>query len=231
MTPFRIEQIESTIDEYTYSSKDKLIDGELGNEGTFEEKDFNRKIEIEEREAFRVKLFLSMINQNQKTLVFCATQRHAAMVRDMINQYNESKNPNYCHRVTAEDGELGEKHLRDFQDNEKSIPTILTTSRKLSTGVDAPEVRNIVLMRPVKSMVEFKQIVGRGTRLADGKDYFTVYDFVKAHQHFNDDGGMVHLKPPTRKKNCKECGNATCTCDKPHKTVKSVIMIHVSVSR
>ena len=102
-----------------------------------------------------------MINQNQKTLVFCATQRHAAMVRDMINQYNDSKNPNYCHRVTAEDGELGEKHLRDFQDNEKTIPTILTTSRKLSTGVDAPEVRNIVLMRPIKSMVEFKQLWGR----------------------------------------------------------------------
>ena len=222
LTPFRIEQIESTIDKYTYSSKDKLIDGELGNEGTFEEKDFNRKIEIEEREAFRVKLFLSMINQNQKTLVFCATQRHAAMVRDMINQYNESKNPNYCHRVTAEDGELGEKHLRDFQDNEKSIPTILTTSRKLSTGVDAPEVRNIVLMRPVKSMVEFKQIVGRGTRLADGKDYFTVYDFVKAHEHFNDDewDGPPQEKPPTRKKNCKECGNSPCICDKPQKTCK-----------
>ena len=93
LTPFRVEQIESTIDEYTYSSKDKLIDGEIENEGTFGEKDFNRKIEIEEREAYRVKLFLSMINQNQKTLVFCATQRHAAMVRDMINQYNDSKIP------------------------------------------------------------------------------------------------------------------------------------------
>jgi type I restriction enzyme R subunit len=219
LTPFRVEQIESTIDEYTYSSKDKLIDGEIENEGTFGEKDFNRKIEIEEREAYRVKLFLSMINQNQKTLVFCATQRHAAMVRDMINQYNDSKNPNYCHRVTAEDGELGEKHLRDFQDNEKSIPTILTTSRKLSTGVDAPEVRNIILMRPVKSMVEFKQIVGRGTRLAEGKDYFTVYDFVKAHDHFNDDewDGPPQEAPPVKKRLCKECGKSPCNCDRPQK--------------
>jgi type I restriction enzyme R subunit len=89
-------------------------------------------------------------------------------------------------RVTANDGELGEQYLRDFQDNEKSIPTILTTSQKLSTGVDARNVRNIVLMRPINSMIEFKQIIGRGTRLYDGKDYFTIYDFVKAHHLFND---------------------------------------------
>ena len=65
-------------------------------------------------------------------------------------------------------------------------PTILTTSQKLSTGVDARNVRNIILMRPVNSMIEFKQIIGRGTRLFDGKDYFTIYDFVKAHHHFSD---------------------------------------------
>ena len=81
---------------------------------------------------------------------------------------------------------LGEQHLRDFQDNEKIIPTILTTSQKLSTGVDARNIRNIVLMRPINSMIEFKQIIGRGTRLYDGKDYFTIYDFVKAHHHFSD---------------------------------------------
>ena len=89
-------------------------------------------------------------------------------------------------RVTADDGKLGEQHLRDFQDNDKTIPTILTTSQKLSTGVDARNVRNIVLMRPIRSMIEFKQIIGRGTRTYDGKDYFTIYDFVKAHEHFND---------------------------------------------
>jgi len=76
--------------------------------------------------------------------------------------------------------------LREFQDNEKTIPTILTTSQKLSTGVDARNVRNIVLMRPVNSMIEFKQIIGRGTRLFDGKEYFTVYDFVDAYHHFAD---------------------------------------------
>jgi len=105
---------------------------------------------------------------------------HALAVRDLVNQMKASKDPDYCHRVTANDGELGNGYLRAFQNNEKTIPTILTTSQKLSTGVDARNIRNIVLMRPINSMIEFKQIVGRGTRLYDGKDYFTIYDFVKA---------------------------------------------------
>jgi type I restriction enzyme R subunit len=94
--------------------------------------------------------------------------------------------------------EAGEQHLRDFQDNEKSIPTILTTSQKLSTGVDARNIRNIVLMRPINSIIEFKQIIGRGTRLYDGKDYFTIYDFVKAYHHFSDpewDGEPIEPEP------------------------------------
>ena len=101
-------------------------------------------------------------------------------------------------RVTANDGASGENDLKIFQDNEKTIPTILTTSRKLSTGVDARNVRNIVLMRPCNNMIEFKQIIGRGTRLYDGKEYFTVYDFVKAHYNFADpawDGEPIIEEP------------------------------------
>ena len=139
--------------------------------------DFNRVIEIREREAHRVRLFMEQIDQREKTLVFCATQDHALAVRDLVNQMKRSPDPSYCQRVTANDGTLGEQHLRDFQDNEKTVPTILTTSQKLSTGVDARNVRNIVLMRPIGSMIEFKQIIGRGTRLYEGKDYFTIYDF------------------------------------------------------
>lgn len=104
----------------------------------------------------------------------------------------------YCVRVTARDGAPGEQFLRTFRDNEKTIPTILTTSQKLSTGVDASNIRNIVLMRPVNSMIELKQIIGRGTRLFDGKDYFTIYDFVRAYEHFSDpewDGERID--PPT----------------------------------
>ena len=118
--------------------------------------------------------------------MFCATQDHAAAIRDLINQYKDSADPKYCVRITANDGELGEQYLREFQDNEKTVPTILTTSQKLSTGVDARNIRNIILLRPVKTMIEFKQIIGRGTRLFEGKDYFTLYDFVGAYHHFND---------------------------------------------
>ncbi len=187
LTPFRVKQYATTLDEYVFTSDDKLIEGEIEAGKLYEEKDFNRSIEIVEREKYRVKLFMDAINQREKTLVFCANQNHALLVRDLINQLKTvSADPLYCVRVTANDGALGEQYLRDFQDNEKSIPTILTTSQKLSTGVDARNVRNIVLMRPINSMIEFKQIIGRGTRLYDGKDYFTIYDFVKAHKLFND---------------------------------------------
>jgi len=92
----------------------------------------------------------------------------------------------YCVRVTSDEGTIGDTHLRNFKDNDKTIPTILTTSRKLTTGVDARNIRNIVLMRPVNNMIEFKQIIGRGTRLYEGKHFFTVIDFVNAYQLFND---------------------------------------------
>jgi type I restriction enzyme R subunit len=212
LTPFKVKQISTTLDEYVYTSDDKLIEGEIETGKLYTETDFNKIIEIKEREAHRVKLFMEQINQNEKTLVFCATQDHALAVRDLINQMKTTKDPNYCQRVTANDGALGEQYLRDFQDNEKTIPTILTTSQKLSTGVDARNIRNIVLMRPINTMIEFKQIIGRGTRLYDGKDYFTIYDFVKAHHHFSDpewDGEP--LDPET----CPKCGARPCVCVVP----------------
>ncbi len=181
-----MKQIQTTLDYYIYTPDDTVVEGEIEAGRLYEEPDFNRNIEIRERERKRVEIFISQIDQTEKTIVFCATQSHALLVRDLINQIKKSKDPNYCQRVTADDGALGEEHLRNFQDNEKTIPTILTTSQKLSTGVDARNIRNIVLMRPVNSMIEFKQIIGRGTRLFDGKDYFTIYDFVKAHLHFSD---------------------------------------------
>lgn len=231
LTPFKVKQIATTIDDYTYTPDDAIVEGEVVPGKRYVEGDFNRVIIIPEREEYRVKLFMGMIDQSEKTIVFCATQTHALMVRDLINQVKASKDPDYCVRVTADDGARGEQALRDFQDNEKTIPTILTTSQKLSTGVDARNVRNIVLMRPVGSMIEFKQIVGRGTRLHDGKDHFTIYDFVKAHHHFSDpewDGEPEAPEPPdpcpvckvkpcvceeTPPEPCAKCGNSPCTCE------------------
>ena len=186
LSPFKVRQIETSLDEYSYDPDDDIIEGNINQEKVYTEADFNRLIEIEKRERYRVELFMEEINQNEKTIVFCANQDHALVVRNLINQIKNSPDPNYCVRVTANDGKVGETYLEQFQDSEKTIPTILTTSQKLSTGVNARNVRNIVLMRPINSIIEFKQIIGRGTRIFEGKDYFTIYDFVKAYEHFND---------------------------------------------
>ena len=198
LTPFRVKQITTTLDEYVYTPDDTVVEGEIEAGKLYKEADFNKIIEIQQRERQRVEIFMSQIDQRQKAIVFCATQDHALAIRDLINQLKTSSDPNYCQRVTANDGELGNTWLRAFQNNEKTIPTILTTSQKLSTGVDARNVRTIVLLRPVNSMIEFKQIIGRGTRLYDGKDYFTIFDFVKAHHHFSDpewDGEPLEPEP------------------------------------
>ncbi|HSV75466.1 MAG TPA: DEAD/DEAH box helicase family protein [Bacteroidales bacterium] len=211
LTPFKVKRIKTTLDDYRYTSDDTIVEGEIEEGKLYEEKDFNRTIEIVERETKRVNIFLDEANQNEKAIIFCANQAHAALIRDLVNQErferigkwaNGQRHPElvegYCVRVTANDGEEGERLLREFQDNEKTIPTILTTSQKLSTGVDARNIRNIVLLRPVNSMIEFKQIVGRGTRLFDGKEFFTIYDFVDAYKHFSDpewDGEPIGEEP------------------------------------
>ncbi|MDA8988743.1 DEAD/DEAH box helicase family protein, partial [bacterium] len=168
LTPFKVKQIDTTLDAYVYTPDDLVMEGDPEQGRRYEEGDFNRVIEIKAREKKRVEIFMGLMKQDEKTLVFCASQAHALIVRDLINQVKTNDHVDYCHRVTADDGAIGEQHLKKFQDNEKSIPTILTTSQKLSTGVDARNVRNIVLMRPVNSMIEFKQIIGRGTRVFDG---------------------------------------------------------------
>ena len=187
LMPFKVKRIQTTIDEYVYTPDDEVLDGEVEEGKVYTEKDFNRNIIIPERERVRVKEMLNVIDRTEKTIVFCANQEHAAVIRDLINQEVKPNNVDYCVRVTANDGAGGEQFLRRFQDNENKIPTILTTSQKLSTGVNARNVRNIVLLRPVDNMIEFKQIIGRGTRLFEGKSYFTIVDFVNASQRFYDD--------------------------------------------
>ena len=204
LTPFKVKRIQTTIDEYVYTSDDEVVEGEVDEGHVYKESDFNKRIVIEERERKRVQDMLAAINETEKTIVFCANQAHAGLVRDLINQEASSKSVDYCVRVTANDGALGDTYLKQFQDNDKSIPTILTTSQKLTTGVDARNVRNIVLLRPVNSMIEFKQIIGRGTRLFEGKHFFTIVDFVNAYHLFNDaewdgepvepDGGSADTK-------------------------------------
>ncbi len=211
LTPFKVKRIKTTLDDYIYTSDDDIIEGDIEEGKIYTEPDFNRIIEIKAREAKRVRIFMDEVDQNDKAIIFGATQDHAAAIRDLVNQYKKSSDPDYCVRVTANDGKTGETFLEQFQDNEKLIPTILTTSQKLSTGVDARNIRNIVLMRPVNTMIEFKQIVGRGTRLFEGKEFFTIYDYVDAYHHFADpewDG------EPLEEENCSKCGQNPCICEK-----------------
>lgn len=199
LTPFKVIRIQTTIDEYVYTADDEILEGEVDEGHVYTEKEFNRKIVIPERERKRVQEMLESINQNEKTLVFCGNQAHAALVRDLINQESASTSVDYCARVTANDGKIGDAFLWRFRDNETILPTILTTSHKLTTGVDACNVRNIVLLRPVNSMIEFKQIIGRGTRVFEGKYYFTIVDFVNAFHLFSDpewDGDPIDPLPP-----------------------------------
>ncbi|MFS1975317.1 EcoAI/FtnUII family type I restriction enzme subunit R [Vibrio splendidus] len=220
LTPFKVYPIVGTMDEYIYTPGDAVtFKGEPEPGKVYKESDFNRIITMPQREQKRVQYWMDHINPNEKTIVFCATQEHAGMVRDFINQYAVKKgwttNPSYCVRITANDGAAGENDLRTFCDNEKTIPTILTTSRKLSTGVDARNVRNIVLMRPCNNMIEFKQIIGRGTRMYDGKSFFTVYDFVKAHHNFSDpewDGEPLPPEEKPEEEPCDICNNKPCSC-------------------
>ena len=120
-------------------------------------------------------------------------------MRDAINKYKAIADPDYCVRVTSDEKDIGRAYLERFQDNDKTIPTILTSSQMLTTGVDALNVRNIILVRSIGSIVEYKQIIGRGTRLYDGKDFFTIYDFTGATSTFRDeiwDGGVIDDPPP-----------------------------------
>jgi len=239
LTPFRVVRVTSDLDEYQYDPTDDVESGEVDPDRVYTESDFaTGKIKIDERDRLRVERLFELINKNEKTIVFCSTQMHAAEICELINEQAHVPGGFYCKRVTADDGKEGEDQLKLFQDNERTIPTILTTSRKLSTGVDARNVRNIVLFRPVNNMVEFKQILGRGTRLFDDKYYFTLYDFVRASDRFededwdgipdpierpetptNDDGGdkgnddndepTGPYTPPV----CPICGMSPCVCE------------------
>lgn len=185
LTPYRVKRIRTNLDELILNNDDQIIEGEAG-EDIYQVEDYDKKIVVDQRTELVAKAILGNTNLLEKTIVFCENQNHALTMRDMINKHKEIKDPHYCVRVTSDEGKAGRELLEKFQDNDKDIPCILTSSQMLTTGVDARNVRNVVLDRTVNSMVEFKQIVGRGTRVFDGKDYFTIIDFRGATNKFYD---------------------------------------------
>src|SRR5262249_39810056 len=151
----------------------------------YQTKDFERVVALRartERIARHLTDFMKKTDRFAKTIVFCVDQEHASEMRAALSNLNSdlvAQYPNYVSRVTADEGHIGRGHLDRFQDVETTVPTILTTSQLLTTGVDAPTCKNIVLARVVGSMTEFKQIIGRGTRVRDdyGKLWFNIIDY------------------------------------------------------
>ena len=186
LTPFKIKRIKLNIDEFVLQSSDTIVSGEV-KKNIYDVKDMDKNIILEERSDLIAEMILNQINKFDKTIIFCVDQGHALRMRDAINKYKTVTDPDYCVRVTSDEWEIWRNFLERFQDNDANIPVILTSSQMLTTGVDAKNVRNIVLVRNIWSIVEYKQIVGRGTRVFDGKDFFTIYDFVGSSIRFIDE--------------------------------------------
>ena len=186
LTPFKIKRIKLNIDEFVLQTSYTIVSGEA-KKNIYDVKDMDKNIILEERSDLIAEMILNQINTFDKTIIFCVDQAHALRMRDAINKYKTVKDPDYCVRVTSDEWEIGRNFLERFQDNDANIPVILTSSQMLTTGVDARNVRNIVLVRNIWSIVEYKQIVGRGTRVFDGKDFFTIYDFVGSSIRFIDE--------------------------------------------
>jgi type I restriction enzyme R subunit len=187
LAPYRVHRVITSYDAAGW----RPTKGELDRYGReipddeYSTKDFERVVSLRVRtEAIARHLaeFMKKTDRFAKTIVFCVDQEHADEMRrassnlnaDLVQQY-----PNYVCRVTADEGDVGRGHLGNFQDPEKTSPVILTTSQLLTTGVDAPTCKNVVLVRVIGSMTEFKQIIGRGTRVRDdyGKLYFNILDY------------------------------------------------------
>ena len=184
LTPYKVKRVQTNIDEYKFDPND-IITGEL-KENIVKLEQFEKQVIIPKRTRLIARTILNNINPMDKTIVFCVNQQHASEMKIAIDKYKTIKDNSYCVRVTSDEGEIGRNFLEDFQNNDKDIPTILTSSKMLTTGVDAKNVRNVVLTAPIRSMTEFKQIIGRGTRVFEGKDFFTIIDFVGATNLFYD---------------------------------------------
>jgi len=209
LAPYKVVKIhiDRDVEGYRPEKGQRDRDGELIEDRIYNAKDFDRHLVIDDRTrlvARRITAFLHEYGDPyQKTIVFCVDQEHAGRMRQaLINENPEQvqKNSRYVMRITGNDPD-GQAQLGNFIDPESTYPVLVTTSRLLSTGVDAQTCRLIVLDREVGSMTEFKQIVGRGTRIhADtGKFYFTLIDFRGATSHFADpdfDGEPVQIYQP-----------------------------------
>ncbi|EAJ1276521.1 DEAD/DEAH box helicase [Campylobacter lari] len=202
LTPYKVKRVTTTLSEGYVYNPDDIIEGEL-EKGFYKINEFERNIHLPQYNDFLAKEILKLINPMDKTIIFCANQAHASEVKRAIDKFKRVKRDDYCVRVTSDEGKIGLEYLKQFQDNDKSYPVILTSSKMLTTGVDARNVRNIVLLANIGSIIEFKQIIGRGTRVYEGKDFFTILDFTGVTRLFYDpkwDGEQIKDEEKTEVK-------------------------------
>jgi type I restriction enzyme R subunit len=211
LAPYRVHRVITTADAAGWRPNRDELDryGRPIPDDEYQTKDFERAVALRARTraiARHLTDFLKGSDRFAKTIVFCVDQEHAAEMREELINLNSDLvklYPNYVCRVTSDEGAIGLGHLADFQDIDEPTPAILTTSQMLTTGVDAETVKNVVLARVVGSRSEFKQIIGRGTRLRVdyGKEFFNIIDFTgTVTQHFADpdfDGEPAHIEQVT----------------------------------
>jgi type I restriction enzyme R subunit len=196
LAPYRVHRVVTTADAVGYRPDAGDTDryGRPIPDGVYGTPDFERSVSLlprTEAVARHLTTHLKRTSRFDKTIVFCVDQEHAEQMRAALHDANDDltkEYPHYVARVTSDEGSVGIGFLDQFADPERRAPVILTTSQLLSTGVDLPVVRNIVLFRNIGSMVEFKQIIGRGTRIFEdvGKLYFSILDYVGATRLFAD---------------------------------------------
>lgn len=196
LAPYRVRRIVTDVDDAGWRPDPGLLDrfGREVPDDLYETEDFERVVSLlgrTEAVAHHLTRYLVETDRYAKTIVFCVDQEHAADMRKALINCNAEitrQHPDYVVRVVSDEGKVGRRHLDGFQDPEETYPVIVTTSKLLSTGVDVPTCRNIVLFKPIHSIVEFKQIIGRGTRLFVDEDkfWFTILDYVGATSLFYD---------------------------------------------
>jgi len=187
LAPYRVHRVITEWDAAGWRPSQGDLDryGRSIPDEEYQTQDFEHVVALKARTeaiARHLTQFLKNSDRHAKTIVFCVDQEHASEMRAILNNLNAdlvAQHPDYVCRVTSDEGDIGKGHLGRFQDVDTTTPTILTTSQLLTTGVDAPTCKNVVLARIVNSMSEFKQIIGRGTRVRDdyGKLWFNIIDY------------------------------------------------------
>jgi type I restriction enzyme R subunit len=218
LAPYRVRRVVLSPDAHGWSPEPEQLDrfGREIPEGLYETRHFERVVSLltrTEAAARHLSEYMRSTDRMAKTIVFCVDSDHAAQMRQALNNENADlarQHPDYVVRIVSDEGDTGREHLGDFADPERETPVIATTAQLLSTGVDMPTVRNIVLFKPIGSIVEFKQIIGRGTRLYPDEDKLTfeIIDYSGATALFADPEFDGPPEAPPLEEEIDQDGNA-----------------------